>query len=225
MIFLPYAYIYTLLYQKKVPVTYKLRCVWVDFYLKIKKNIVDMEKTEAKHVQKNPQEIYTWKAPLRAYKQRGKNILRFYLALALVLSLIVFFFGDRILLIPIWALVFLFYVYTITPPPEVENRLMKFGVESSGVAMKWEDLSHFYFIKRFGYDIVTIIPQLPYYSRLYFVLPSKDIKSKVTDVLSQHLIYLDKPRRAVTDKMIDILSHLVPDDEEEPTPSKAKKKS
>jgi hypothetical protein len=54
----------------------------------------------------NPQVIFSWKAPLRPYKKRGKMVLRFYLALSLILSLIVFFFGDKILLIPIWAVVF-----------------------------------------------------------------------------------------------------------------------
>ena len=80
-----------------------------------------MDQTEQIINQANPQRIFVWKAPLRAFKKRGKNIVRFYGALAFLLSLIVFFFGDKILLIPILTLLFLFYVLTITPPPEVEN--------------------------------------------------------------------------------------------------------
>lgn len=184
-----------------------------------------METGTGKNPKQNPQVIFSWKAPMRAYKKRGKNVLRFYLALALVLSLVVFFFGDKILLVPIWALLFLFYVYTITPPPETEHRLMKFGLDSSSLTVRWEDLSHFYFIRRFGYDVVTIIPHQPYYTHLYLVLPDSETKKKVMDVLSQHLIYLEKPKRGITEKMIDVFMHLVPDDaEEEPVPEKDTKK-
>ena len=71
----------------------------------------------------NSQRLFSWKAPLRAYKKRSKNILGFYLALSLLISLIVFFFGDRILLIPILTLLFLFYVLTITPPLRLNTLL------------------------------------------------------------------------------------------------------
>src|SRR5690242_4039972 len=111
----------------------------------------------------NPQVIFAWKAPLRAYKKRAKNVLRFYLALAFLLSIVVFFFGDKILLIPIWATLFLFYVLTITPPPEVENKISTFGIESAGVTARWELLSDFYYTKRFGFDVLTIVSHAPYY--------------------------------------------------------------
>ncbi|MDO9028554.1 MAG: hypothetical protein Q7U68_06825, partial [Candidatus Roizmanbacteria bacterium] len=88
----------------------------------------------------NPQVIFSWKAPLRPYKKRSAIILRFYLAVALLLSLIMFFFGDKILLIPIWALVFIFYVLTITAPPDVENKITTFGVDAAGVTLRWEVL-------------------------------------------------------------------------------------
>src|SRR3989338_4341121 len=111
----------------------------------------------------NPQTVFAWKAPLRPYKKRSRLVLRFYLAVTLLLSLIVFFFGDKILLIPIWAVLFLFYVLTITPPPEVENKISKFGLETAGVTLRWEALSHFYFTKRFNFDILTIVSHGPYY--------------------------------------------------------------
>lgn len=162
----------------------------------------------------NPQIIFSWQAPLRPYKKRGKNVLRFYIALALLLSVIVYFFGDRILLIPIWSLLFLFYVLTITPPPIVENKISKFGIETAGVTLRWEVLSHFYFIKRFNYDVVTVVSNGPYYLHSYMVIPDEDIKTKVMKTLSEHILFQEKPQRTFTDRMIDLLSHLIPDDEE-----------
>ena len=162
----------------------------------------------------NPQVIFSWKAPLRPYKKRSGLILRFYLAVALLLSLIIFFFGDRILLIPIWAVLFLFYVLTISPPPEVENKITKFGLETAGMTLRWEVLSHFYFTKRFGFYILTIISHAPYFYHAYLVVPDEEIKKNLMLILSEHLIYQEKPQRSLTDKMVDWFAKLIPDDED-----------
>ena len=66
----------------------------------------------------NSQVVFSWQAPLRAYKQKSAGVLRFYIALGLLLSLIAILFGDIILLFPIWAIFFLFYVLkcSLIPP-------------------------------------------------------------------------------------------------------------
>lgn len=162
----------------------------------------------------NPQVMFSWKAPLRPYKKRSALILRFYLAVALLLSLIMFFFGDKILLIPIWALVFIFYVLTITPPPDVENKVTTFGIDAAGVTLRWEVLSHFYFGKRFGFYTLTVVSQSPYFYHLYLVVPTEEMKRKLITILSTHLLYQEIPQKTITDKMLDWVSVLVPDEEE-----------
>lgn len=168
-------------------------------------------------MENNPQVIFSWRAPLRPYKKRSGLILRFYLSVAFLLSAIMFFFGDKILLIPIWALVFLFYVLTITPPPEVENKITTFGIEAAGVTMRWEFLSHFYFGKRFGFYTLTIVSQAPYFYHAYLVVPNEDLKNKLIKILSQHIIYQENPQKTFIDKMMDLLSNLIPDEAEEET--------
>lgn len=172
----------------------------------------------------NPQTVFSWKAPLRPYKKRSKLVLRFYLAVALLLSLIVFFFGDKILLIPIWAVLFLFYVLTITPPPEVENKISKFGLETAGITLRWETLSHFYFTSRFGFCILTVVSHAPYFYHAYLVVPNEDIKKSLMIILSEHLVFQEKPQRSLTDKMIDWFAKLIPDEEAE-FPHKEAKRS
>ncbi|MFN4212455.1 MAG: hypothetical protein ACK4FL_00600 [Microgenomates group bacterium] len=162
----------------------------------------------------NPQVIFSWKAPLRPYKKRSALVIRFYLAVAFLLSAIVFFFGDKILLIPIWTLLFLFYVFTITPPPEVENKITKFGIETAGVTLRWETLSHFYFSKRFGFYTLTIVSHPPFFYHIYMVVPSEEIKKKLLEILSEHLIYQEKPQKTFTDKLSDWLLNLIPNEEE-----------
>ncbi len=162
----------------------------------------------------NPQRLFSWKAPLRAYKKRSTHILRFYMALSLLVSLVVFFFGDRILLVPILTLLFLFYVLTITPPPDVEHIITQFGVEAAGVTLRWEFLSHFYFTKRFGFDVLTLVSHPPYSYHAYLIIPTNEIKKEVAALFSKHLMYMEKPPKTITDKIVDFLSLLIPDDED-----------
>ncbi len=165
--------------------------------------------------QSNPQRLFVWKAPLRAFKKRGKNVIRFYLAVAVLLSLIILFFGDKILLVPIFTLLFLFYVLTITPPPEVENIITTFGIESAGVTLRWEFLSHFFFTTKMGCEVLTLVSNAPYYYHAYFVVPDGEIKKELISILSKHIMYVEKPQRTFTDRAIDWLSNLIPDDEPE----------
>ncbi|MGB9882947.1 MAG: hypothetical protein ACPLRN_00295 [Microgenomates group bacterium] len=168
-------------------------------------------------MEKNPQLLFSWRAPLRPYKKKSRLIIRFYFGLAFLLSAIVFFFGDKILIIPIWATLFLFYVLTITPPPEVENKITTFGIDSAGVVVRWESLSHFYFEKKFGFYVLTVVSHGPYFFHLYLVVPNEDIKNKLITILSNYLFYQEKPQKTLVDKMITFLSNLIPDEEEEET--------
>lgn len=164
----------------------------------------------------NPQLVFSWTAPLRPYKKRSALILRFYLAVTLLLTLIVFFFGDRILIVPLWVVLFLFYVLTITPPPEVTNNITRFGIDSAGITIRFDALSHFYFTKRFGFYVLTVVSRPPYLSHMYMVVTDEETKKSLINILSQHLVYQEKPTRTITDRFVDGLSALIPDEDSQP---------
>lgn len=183
-----------------------------------KKNYTDIHR-----LLERSQTLMTWKAPLRAYQKPGKYTLRFFLALALILSVIVFFFGDLILLVPIWAVLFLFYVLTTTPPPEVDNKLTKFGVETGGVRVQWQNLAYFYFTHRFNSEILTIVTQPPYNLHMYLVIPNDSIKEKAAYILGERISFVERPPRTLTDRLIDLSSHLVPSEEDDKKEEQQKK--
>ena len=171
---------------------------------------------------KESQTLYSWTAPMRPYKKKGKRMLRFFLAVALLLSIIILFFGDPILLLPVWAVLFLFYIMTITPPPTIENKITKFGIETAGVTLRWEVLDHYYFSKRWGFDILTVVTKAPYTFQAYFVIPDARVKQKTATLLSEHIMFVTNPVRTLTDRLIDLLSQVIPEDEDEHENSKHK---
>ncbi len=162
------------------------------------------------------QTLLSWKAPLRPFKKRSPVVLRFFLAIALLISAVIFFFGDTVTILPVWALLFLFYIFAITPPPIVENKITKFGVETSaGIMMRWDMLSHYYFLDRFGYKVCVLVTHAPYNAHTYLVMPSDDTTSaQLGTVLSQHLMYVSKPPVTITDKLINLFSKIVPETED-----------
>ncbi len=179
---------------------------------------------EKKDEDTNSQVVFSWKAPLRPYKKTSGRVLRFYIALALIFSSLIFFFGDNMLLLPIWAALFLFYILTITPPPEVKNKITIFGIETAGVTARWEMLSHFYLKKRFGFEMVVIVSHAPYFYHMYLVLPTPKIRDKVVSLLSQKLIYQERPRKEMIEKLIDSFTKIIPSENQEEkisAPSKA----
>jgi hypothetical protein len=191
----------------------------VDFLLKkFDNDYMDEEVVQKKDSNEgfsNPQVIYYWEAPLRPFVKRSRDVIRFYIALTLLVSLIVIFFGDKILLIPLWALVFIFYVFTVTPPTNIINKVTRFGIETVGTSLRWEILDHFFFTSRFGYDILTVVTNPPYEYHAYLVIPNQDVKNKVIKLLSKHIVYQEEPKKTTTDKLVDWLSKLVPQEKEE----------
>ena len=47
-----------------------------------------------------------------------------------------------------------------------------------------------------------------------FVVPNEDVKKELILILSKHLMYVEKPQRTFTDRVIDWLSNLIPDEED-----------
>ena len=170
------------------------------------------------------QTLLVWKAPLRPFKKRSVALLRFFLAVALLVSAVVFFFGDLVTIVPIWALLFLFYIFSITPPPTVENRITVFGIENAGVMLRWDVLSHYYFDERFGFQTLVLVTHGPYFAHSYLVIPSEEIRVGVNAILNQHLMFMTNPTKTFTEKLVRFLSALVPEEspvakDAPPTPS------
>jgi hypothetical protein len=158
----------------------------------------------------NPQVKYAWDAPLRPYIKRSSEVIRFYLAVTLIVSIIVILLGDPILLLPIWALLFIFYIFTVTPPEIITNKITKFGIETIGATFRWEILSYFYFTERFGYEVLVIVTHAPEHHHVYLVIPDEKTEKAVVKLLSEHLVFQERPQLTVTDKLIELFSRLVP---------------
>lgn len=162
---------------------------------------------------KNPQEIFTWSAPVRAYKRKSAGMLRFYVALALLLSVLMALFREFVLIFPIWAVMFLVYVLTITQPHETQHHLTKYGLIAHGQPVMWDDLYAFYFQKRLDYDVLVVLPRSPFALPIYMVVDSPKTKKYLMNHLVEHIIFMENPPRTFSDSMADWLGSIMPNEE------------
>lgn len=180
------------------------------------KNTQGTPNTENKPVT-NPQILYSWVAPLRAYKKKPIGVLRFYFAVAILLTIIVVFLREYMLTIPIWSTIFLIYALTITPPHDAEHTVTKFGLHTGAQTYPWESLSHFYFIKKFDYHLLVVFTKQAYGHPLYLVIPNETVKHEILHLLAEHLVYQESPEKTFSDKLAEWLTTLMPE-EESPAP-------
>ncbi|MFS8158742.1 MAG: hypothetical protein ACMG6E_00755 [Candidatus Roizmanbacteria bacterium] len=166
----------------------------------------------------NAQILLAWKAPMRAYKKSSSGVLRFYVALSLLLALLVWLLGDKILIFPIGATLFIFYVLTITPPVDVSYKITRFGVETGGNTFRFEHLSYFFYFKKFDYFMLVLVSGAPYFTHAYLVVPDKEILTKAVHILSEHIVYKEKPERNLTDTILDWISRIMPNDQQVESP-------
>lgn len=181
------------------------------------------EKHGVNHNIENPQLIFSWKAPARAYKKKQSGVLRFYFALALLISVIVALFGDWILILPIAASGFLFYALTITPPGDIEYKITKFGVEINGVTYKYDNLSGFYITRKFDYCVITLLSNSPFFRHIYLVIDDNKITQKIVNILTDHIVYIEKPQKTAPEKIAHFLSNMLPYEDEVTVESQVKR--
>ncbi len=173
----------------------------------------------------NPQIIYSWDAPLRPYIKRSPFVVRTYISIGVLLSLIAIFFGDLPLMLVILAILFIFFVFTVTPPPVIINKITQFGIETSGTTIRWDVLSHFYFARRFNYDVLILVTHEPYSHHFYIVVPDEKTKESIVKTISEHVMFQEKPVRTVTDKLVDWFSQfLISEETPQEVPSQGSQK-
>ncbi len=156
----------------------------------------------------NPQTLLIWRSPLRPFVKREPRIIRFYLLLGGLVSILVLFFNDWMAILPVWALIFIAYVFTVIEPPEVVHRITQFGIETAGTTFRWESLSHFYYTSRLRYTQLVLVTHEPYSTHTYIIIP-KEIQMQITEQLTKHLIYFDKAPRTLVDRIGEFFSQFL----------------
>jgi hypothetical protein len=135
--------------------------------------------------------IYEWEAPVRDFHKWEKERISTVILIAAVVVLICIFLHEFIALVAVIAITALFIALVTIPPTYVIHRITNKGIHSFDHLYLWNDMRNFWIADKKGIYVMHINTKMGYPTRLFFVLPDKDIQKVVSNV-SPYIKYFER---------------------------------
>lgn len=175
-----------------------------------KRTLKNQEVMEERKI-KPPVELKTllsWSAPVRPFKKRDREYYTTIAAIVFLLAVILLFLKEWLLIAVLVALMFVSYVLATVPPEKVEHEITTRGIVTGGKSFKWEELTRFWFSKKWKDNILHIDTNLRFPSRLMMLLGAVEEK-KIKDLLKTK-VQFEEPEETFMDRSADWLQKKVP---------------
>lgn len=156
---------------------------------------------------KAPEVYLSWSSPSRLFKKRDAEFYKTIGAIVFLLTIILIFASEFVLVLAMLSIVFLVYVLSTVPPENVDHRITNLGIESAGHYYRWEELFEFWFESQWGQTFLVLKPLFG--SRIIILLGVQD-KEKVRELLTKHIPFREIPERTWMDNASNWLSSKIP---------------
>lgn len=156
---------------------------------------------------KKEEEYLSWVSPSRLFKKRDKEFFTNIGAIVFLLTILLVFAREFLLIAAVLSIVFLIYVLSTVPPQEVSHRITNLGIESVGHFYRWEELVEFWFEEQWGQVTVVIKPVMG--PRIIMLLGPEKVQT-VRDIMTKFIPYREEPERTWVDGAANWLSKKVP---------------
>jgi hypothetical protein len=163
---------------------------------------------DAKKRVSGEEEVYAeWSSPSRLFKKRDREYFINIAAIVFLLSVILVFAREFVLIATVLSIVFLIYVLSTVPPEDVKHRLTSLGIESTGHFYRWEELADFWLEEQWGQTMIIVRPYLS--PRLIILLGSQS-KTHIRDFIAKHIPFREVPDRTWVDNAARWISEKIP---------------
>ena len=156
---------------------------------------------------KAPEVYLAWSSPSRLFKKRDAEFYKTIGAIVFLLTIILIFASEFVLVLALLSIVFLVYVLSTVPPENVDHKITNLGIESAGHYYRWEELSEFWFDQQWGQSLLILKPFLGTRVVILLGLESKD---KVRELLAKHIPFRETPEKTWVDNASSWLSSKIP---------------
>lgn len=151
--------------------------------------------------------LLSWSSPARLFKKRDADYFKTIGAIVFLLTIILVFASEYVLVVAMLSMVFLIYVLSTVPPENVEHRITNLGIESAGHYYRYEEFAEFWFEDQWGQTKLVL---RPYRGVLTIVLLKPDMKEDVRVLLGKYIPYREKPNKTWVDNASSWLSQKIP---------------
>lgn len=154
------------------------------------------------------QTLLKWMAPSRPFKTRDRQFFTTVVAIVVLVSVILMFAGEWMLIAVLAAMCFAYYVWSTVPPEETEYAITDKGIRAHGQLYKYSDLAAWWVESRFGQSVLVVDAPLVVGRRLHLVL--RDVsEQQLQDVLAKYLP-MEKPLPTTMDKVTSWITEKFP---------------
>ncbi len=136
-------------------------------------------------------ELFSWSAPSKAFKKRGREFWVRVLAIASIFGFILYIAEGVMPVILLISLLFLFYILTTVEPQAIVNKVTTKGIRVGDKLNEWDNFMGFWFTRRGDINFL-VLETLDVFGRLELIVEEKD-KEKLRKVLSQYLTEEENP--------------------------------
>lgn len=153
--------------------------------------------------------LLEWESLSRPFKPRTKEFYKTSAALVFLLSVILIFIGEFLLIGVIVALFFVMYVLSTVPPEKIKHRVTNLGIETGGNFHKWEEMREFWFDEKYGQKLLVVRMVLNFPTHLQILLGEVD-EEKLKRAISENVPFKEKPERTFLDQASEWLGKKIP---------------
>lgn len=153
-------------------------------------------------------ELYAWQAPARLFKKRNREFYSTVAAIIFLVSVILLFAKEFLLIAVILALGFVSYMLSSVEPEEVDHRLTNKGVRTSGKLYRWQQLGRFWWEDKWNQQVMHVELPFQFPGELILLLGKGD-KEAIEEIASQYLIN-EKPESTWVERAAQWLQEKVP---------------
>ena len=131
-------------------------------------------------------ELFTWRAKSRPFKKRTKEFWVSVIAIASVISFILFLIEGPISVILVISIVFLTYILSSVEPDMIEYSITNRNIKIAGQRTNIGIVMRYWFSKRFN-ETLLVFETTGFPGRLELVVNEKD-KEKIREALAPYLV-------------------------------------
>lgn len=157
--------------------------------------------------------LLEWKSPSRPFKWRETEYFKTLGATLFLVSVILLWVHEWLLIAAIGAYFFISYVLGRFPPEEVEHHITTQGIATGGKGYLWSELFDFWFTQTHGQSIlnIAILPtgKLRFSGRLFILLGGQP-EVRVKEILARYLSYREIPEKDWMEEAAGWLAQKIP---------------
>jgi hypothetical protein len=168
---------------------------------------MDPEAAQGAKEEKREEVYLQWSSPSRLFKRRDKDFFTNIAAIVFLLTVILVFAREYLLILALLSIAFLVYVLSTVPPEEVKHRVTNLGIESAGHFYRWEEFVEFWFEEQWSQTMLMLRPILG--SRIIILLAEQE-RAKVRELIAKHIPYREQPEKSWVDNAARWLTEKIP---------------